>query len=120
MSRPVLLYDGDCAFCSTCARLIERRIRPRATVAPFQLADLGELGVSEARAAEALQWVGADGTVRSGHEAVAAMLGTAGPAWRLLGRLLVLPLASTPAAVAYELIAANRHRLPGGTPACRR
>lgn len=116
----VLLYDGDCSFCSSCARLIERRIRPRATVVPFQLAELGELGVSEAQAAEALQWVDADGAVRSGHEAVAAMLSTAGPAWRLLGRLLTLPVASKLAAAAYELIAANRRRLPGGTPACKR
>jgi len=118
--RPVLLYDGDCAFCSSSARLIERRIRPRAAVVPSQLADLDELGVTEEQAAEALQWVGADGTVRSGHEAVAAMLGTAGTAWRLLGRLLLLPGASRLAAWGYALVAANRRRLPGGTPACGR
>lgn len=118
--RSVLLYDGDCAFCTSCARLIERRIRPRATVIPFQRADLGKLGVREAQAVEALQWVGADGVVRSGHEAVAAMLGAAGRPWRVLGRLLLLPGASGLAAAAYALVAANRHRLPGGTPACRR
>lgn len=116
--RPVLLYDGDCAFCSSCARLIERRIRPRAAVVPSQLADLDELGVSEAAAAAALQWVGTDGVARSGHEAVAAMLGTAGPVWRGLGRLLLLPGISLLAAAAYAAIAANRQRLPGGTPAC--
>lgn len=116
----VLLYDGDCAFCTSCARLIERRIRPNAAVVPFQLADLGELGVTEERAAEALQWVGADGTVRSGHEAIAAMLGAAGRTWRVLGRLLLLPGASRLAAAAYALVAANRRRLPGGTPACGR
>ncbi len=111
--RPVLLYDGDCAFCTSCARLIERRIRPGATVVASQLADLDELGVTEEQAAEALQWVGADGATRSGHEAVAAMLGTAGPAWRLFSRLLLLPGASRLAAAAYALVAANRHRLPG-------
>jgi len=118
--RPVLLYDGDCAFCSSCARLVESRIRPRATVVPFQLADLDELGVTEEQAAEALQWVGVDGTVRSGHEAVAAMLDSAGRIWRALGRFLLLPGVAGLAAAAYELIAANRHRLPGGTPACKR
>ena len=116
----VLLYDGDCAFCTSCARLIEKRIRPSAAVVPSQLADLDELGVTEEQAAGALQWVGADGTVRSGHEAIAAMLGTAGAAWSLLGRLLLLPGASWLAAAAYALVASNRHRLPGGTPACRR
>ena len=24
MTRPVLVFDGDCAFCSSCARLLER------------------------------------------------------------------------------------------------
>jgi predicted DCC family thiol-disulfide oxidoreductase YuxK len=121
MSHPAaLLYDGDCAFCSSCARLIERRIRPEAAVVPFQRADLDELGVSEERAAAALQWVGVDGTVRSGHEAVAAMLLAAGRPWRPLGRLLLLPGASKPAAAAYALVAANRRHLPGGTPTCRR
>lgn len=86
----------------------------------FQLADLDELGVTEEQAAEALQWVDADGGARSGHEAVAAMLGAAGPAMRLLGRLLLLPGASRLAAAAYALVAANRHRLPGGTPSCER
>lgn len=117
--RPVLLYDGDCAFCSSCARAVERWIRPEAAIVASQLADLDELGVSEAAAAAALQWVGADGAVRSGHEAVAAMLGTAGPVWRPLGRLLLLPGVSRLAAVGYAAVAANRHRLPGGTPACR-
>ncbi len=117
--RPVLLFDGDCAFCSSCARLIARRIRPDADVVAFQLADLDELGVGEAEAAAALQWVGAGGDVRSGHEAVAAMLGTAGPAWRTIGHFLLLPGASRLAAVAYAAVAANRHRLPGGTPACK-
>lgn len=118
--RPVLLYDGDCAFCSSCARLIERQIRPSAAVATSQLADLDELGVTEEQAAEALQWVGADGVVRSGHEAVAAMLGTARRPWRLVGRLMLLPGISPLAAAIYRLVAANRRHLPGGTPTCGR
>lgn len=120
MTRPVLLYDGDCAFCSSCARLIERRVRPRAEVVPWQFADLEALGVSAERATAAVQWIGVDGGVRSGHEAIAATLAAAGPLWRPLGRLLLLPGISRLAAEGYELVAANRYRLPGGTPACRR
>jgi predicted DCC family thiol-disulfide oxidoreductase YuxK len=118
--RPVLLFDGDCAFCTSCARLVEKRIRPGAAIVAWQLADLAELGVTEGQATDALQWVEADGTVRSGHEAVAAVLTHAGPISRPLGRFLLLPGVSWVAAKAYTLIAANRHRLPGGTPACRR
>jgi predicted DCC family thiol-disulfide oxidoreductase YuxK len=118
-TRPVLIYDGDCAFCTSCARLVENRIRPRAAVEPWQFADLGRLGVTAEQATEAVQWVEADGRVSSGHRAIAAMLRTAGPFYRLLGGFLLLPGVSQLSAVAYRLVAANRHRLPGGTPACK-
>ena len=65
-----------------------------------------------------MQWVGSDGTVCSGHEAIAAALRSAGGPWRLVGRALLLPGVSLVAARVYRLIADNRQRLPGGTPAC--
>jgi len=117
--RPVLLYDGDCAFCSSCARAL-RRLGPDAEIAPWQLSDLAKLGVTEEQAGAAVQWVGVDGSVRSGHEAIAAVLSCAGPVWRAAGRLLLLPGISWMAAKAYRLVADNRHRLPGGTPTCAR
>jgi predicted DCC family thiol-disulfide oxidoreductase YuxK len=120
MTRPVLLFDGDCAFCTTCVHLVERWIEPDADVVAWQFADLAVLGVSEEQAADALQWVEPDGTVLSGHRAVAAMLIGSGPIWRISGRILLLPGISWAAAQAYRLIANNRHRLPGGTPACER
>ncbi len=113
----MLLFDGDCAFCTSSVRLL-RRIGPEAEIVAWQLADLAELGVSERQAAEALRWVEVDGTVRSGHEAIAAALGTAGRVWGVAGRILLLPGVSWLAARAYRLVADNRHRLPGGTPAC--
>jgi predicted DCC family thiol-disulfide oxidoreductase YuxK len=114
----VLVFDGDCAFCTSCARLLER-IGPEAEVIAWQVADLDELGITAAQAAEAVRWVEADGTVRSGHEALAAALGTAaGPVWQLFGRSLLLPGVSSLAAATYRLVARNRHRLPGGTLAC--
>lgn len=119
MSRPVLLFDGDCAFCTSCARLLQRRIKPDAEVLAWQLADLPALGVTELQASEAVQWLAGDGDVRSGHEAIAATLATAGPLWRLAGHFLLLPGVSWVAARAYRLVANNRHRLPGGTPACK-
>lgn len=120
MSRPLLLYDGDCAFCTSCVRLVEKRIRPDAEIVAWQFADLTEVGVSEEEAADAVQWVEPNGTVHSGHEAIAAMLSASGPIWRASGRILLLPGISWTAARAYQLVATNRHRLPGGTPACER
>ena len=117
--RPVLVYDGDCGFCTTCARFLER-IGPDAEIVAWQLTDLAALGVTEEQAADAVQWVAVDGTVRSGHEAIAAVLGSAGWVWRIAGRLIVMPGVSWLAARAYRLTADNRYRLPGGTPACAR
>jgi predicted DCC family thiol-disulfide oxidoreductase YuxK len=116
----VLVFDGDCAFCTSCARLVEKRIRPDAEIVAWQFADLASLGVSEEQATDAVQWVEADGAVRSGHEAIAAMLIASAPIWGIAGRALLLPGISWAAARIYRLVAANRHRLPGGTPACRR
>lgn len=116
-TRPVLVFDGDCAFCTSSARLLER-IGPEAEIVAWQQIDLDQLGLTEEAAAAAVQWVAIDGTVRSGHEAIAAALGSAGGIWARAGRVLLLPGISPLAAGAYRLIAANRHRLPGGTPAC--
>jgi predicted DCC family thiol-disulfide oxidoreductase YuxK len=116
-TRPALVYDGDCAFCTTSARSLER-IGPDAEIVAWQLTDLVELGLTEERAAAAVQWVSVDGTVRSGHEAIAATLESAGGIWKIAGRAILLPGISSVAARVYRLVADNRHRLPGGTPAC--
>lgn len=116
-TRPALVYDGDCAFCTSSARLLAK-IGPGAEMVAWQQTDLGALGLSEEGASAAVQWVDVDGTIRSGHEAAAAALRGAGGIWALAGRALIAPGISPIAARAYRLIAANRHRLPGGTPAC--
>jgi predicted DCC family thiol-disulfide oxidoreductase YuxK len=115
--RPVLVFDGDCAFCTNCARFLER-IGPDAEIVAWQLTDLTDLGITAEQASDAVQWVEVDGTVRTGHGAIAAVLSTAGPVWKAIGRTLTLPGLSWLAAKAYRLVANNRYRLPGGTPAC--
>jgi len=118
-ARPVLVYDGDCGFCTTCARLLER-IGADAEIVAWQLTDLAELGITEEQAADAVQWVEIDGTVRAGHEAIAAVLSAAGGIWKIVGRVALLPGISWLGAKAYRLVADNRYRLPGSTPACAR
>lgn len=116
-AQPVLVYDGDCGFCTSSVRLLER-IGARAETVPWQRADLPGLGLTEEVAAASVQWVETDGAIHSGHEAVAAALVSAGGIWAPAGRLLLRPGISPLAAGAYRLVAANRRRLPGGTPAC--
>jgi predicted DCC family thiol-disulfide oxidoreductase YuxK len=120
-SRPILVFDGDCAFCSTCARFMKRRVvRGGSTsVAPWQQLDLDQLGLTEDQCMAAVQWVGEGGRVLSGHAAIAATLRAGHLVWRPLGALLVAPEFSWLAARAYGWIAAHRDQMPGGTPACR-
>ena len=118
-SRPVFVFDGDCAFCTTCARFVERRVPTSAAVVAWQHADLDALGLTAAQCEEAVQWVGPGGRVRaSGPRAIGRLLVDAGSFWRPLGRLLLAPPVARVAEPVYRLIAANRHRLPGGTAAC--
>ena len=117
-SSGTLLFDGDCGFCTTTARLAAR-IAPAADVVPYQRADLVALHVRADDAAAAVQWVAADGRVSAGAAAAARLLIAAGRLWAVLGHVLLLPLIRTISELVYRAIAANRHRLPGGTPACR-
>jgi predicted DCC family thiol-disulfide oxidoreductase YuxK len=95
-------------------------IGPDAEIVAWQFTDLPELGLTEQQATDAVQWVQIDGTVRSGHEAIATVLNTAGPIWKIIGRMVLLPGISWMAAKVYRLVADNRYRLPGSTPACAR
>ena len=115
---PLLVFDGDCGFCTTAARFGQRRLRLE-HVEPWQFIDLDALGLTEAQCLQAVQWVAADGSVASAEHAVIAALRHAGGVWRVLGAVLALPGIRQLAGVAYRLVARYRHQLPGGTAACR-
>jgi predicted DCC family thiol-disulfide oxidoreductase YuxK len=119
---PVFLYDGDCAFCTSCARFIERHIPTSANVTPWQFADLEALGVTQTDAEASVQWIDPtpdEAQRAAGPAAIALLLMDAGSYWRVLGRLLDLRPLLWIAGPTYRLVARNRHRLPGGTAACR-
>ncbi|QVQ49988.1 DUF393 domain-containing protein [Spiractinospora alimapuensis] len=118
--EPVLLYDGDCGFCTRCVWFVVDRLPVRTTVRAWQDADLATMGVSVARARRAVLWVGPRGDVHSGAAAVGELLRhTRGRGWHALGFLLRAPVVRDVAELGYRLVAANRHRLPGATPACQ-
>lgn len=119
-SGPVLVYDGDCAFCSGTVRRIlaadpdgPLRFAPRdgaygrsVRARHPELAGVESiLWVEPAGAgqAEELVWLRSDATLR-----IAAYLGGA---WRLLllGRLVPRPLRD----VVYRFVARHRHRWTG-------
>ncbi|MEV6685925.1 DUF393 domain-containing protein [Streptomyces sp. NPDC051130] len=117
-TRPVLVYDGDCGFCTTSARAAQRLLRPACEFTAWQFADLDSLGVPRERAEYEALWVTPGGEVYGGAQAVAKLLLRAGGAWAVLGALLTLAPVRWIAHAVYRLVANNRGRLPGGTPAC--
>lgn len=117
------VYDGDCAFCTSCAEFVGRHIvrrhgPTRVAVLPWQFADVDSLGFTVAECDEAVQWVGVDGTRAAGPEAIAQLLRVGGRGWRPLGWLLARRPVLGLAWPAYRWVARNRHRMPGGTAAC--
>ena len=115
----MLVFDGDCGFCTSSARWIEARLPADVAVEPWQACDLDDLGLTEAEFATAAYWIDADGVAHRGHHAIGRSLMAADGFWGLIGRLLVNPPISWLAAPAYALLAKYRYRLPGATDACR-
>lgn len=112
-----LVYDGDCAFCTSSIRVMKKLGLTADVVVPWQRTDLAALGLTEQQCRSSVQLV-QPGRTTSGARAFAHLLLAAAPGWKPLGALLLLPPFSWLAAGAYRLIADNRSRLPGGTPAC--
>jgi predicted DCC family thiol-disulfide oxidoreductase YuxK len=116
--RPIFLYDGDCAFCTSCAHFIERQIPTSAEVSPWQFADLDLLGVTHEQAEEAVLWIEEGEPVAAGPDAIARLLEDAGSFWRGLGWFLDREPVGWVTWPMYRWVARNRHRMPGGTAAC--
>lgn len=114
-SHGVLHYDPDCGFCARCAAWL-RRLGVRADIVAWRG---DEPHLDHARAAREIPFTGADGRVSHGARAIADALRTAPGLPGTLGRLLGWPPALRIAAPVYRWAARHRHRLPGGTAACR-
>lgn len=111
--RGHLVYDADCGFCAASAQWLDD-----AAVAWHTL-DLTVVGVTQEQADANAGWL-VDGRVSLlGAPAIGAALRARGGASRVLGWALAVPGIRGLAALVYPRIAANRHRMPGGTAACR-
>jgi predicted DCC family thiol-disulfide oxidoreductase YuxK len=110
---PVLIYDGDCAFCTWSAETGRRFLSPDVELLPWQKADLGAFELDEEAVTHSVQWVSPGRPPQAGHRAVASWMIMSGLPWSLVGRLLLVPPVSWLAAGAYRLVARNRHRIPG-------
>lgn len=118
MEKPLLIFDGDCAFCSSSARLLDRMTRQKLRIEPYQFLDLESMGISLGDAQSAVQFL-SNGQRFSGARAIAEALVASKTFWASAGWFIKAPVILSFAELVYMLIAKNRHRLPGGTPACQ-
>lgn len=116
---PLLVFDGECGFCTRAVgwlRLVDRyRL---IETAPYQRPGVPEsVGASREQCAASVQWRGADGTRAEGAAAISAALAVAldatWPPWlyRRTSRVQTW---------LYKWVSENRYRLPGVTPWCSR
>ncbi|WP_405788354.1 DUF393 domain-containing protein [Streptomyces sp. NBC_00029] len=70
--HPILLFDGDCGFCAASVHLARTRVAPHVRFAPWQIADLDTLGVTEEQADHEILWITPEtGIVQAGARAAA-------------------------------------------------
>ena len=116
--RALLVFDGDCAFCTTWVNRLEAALPVFPRTTPWQWIELDQYALGRDDV-DRYAWVITPGHHYAGHLALSALLRMQPVAsLRFLGHLLATPPFSLVAALAYRFVAANRSRLPGGTPAC--
>lgn len=116
----VLIFDGDCAFCTTWVERLRASLPVFPEARPYQWTALEDYGLSEHDVTH-YAWYVTRRRRFGGHLAFSAILRSQPRATlRFVGWLLATPPWSWFAAAGYALIARYRHVLPGGTPACAR
>ncbi|MCU1579132.1 MAG: hypothetical protein JWP19_1336 [Rhodoglobus sp.] len=115
---PLLVFDGDCAFCTSAVNRLKDVLPYFPEALPWQWLDLDSFGLTQDDVTN-YAWLLTPRRHYGGHLAGSALLRLQpGVGYRFLGNLLRTAPFSVAAALGYQLIARNRSRLPGGTPAC--
>jgi predicted DCC family thiol-disulfide oxidoreductase YuxK len=115
---PVLIFDGDCAFCTTWVNRLRDWLPRPPRAEPWQWCDLDALGLTHEDVAD-FAWYLTKRHSYAGAMAFAALLREQPRVGlRFAGNLIATPPFSLVAALGYNVIARYRHVLPGGTPAC--
>jgi predicted DCC family thiol-disulfide oxidoreductase YuxK len=118
-SNITLIFDGDCGFCTTVANRIVKLSKTRIVAVPWQFADLRQFSLTQAEVADRV-YLAIDDQNFGGHEAFAMVFRVQpNSVLRFMGKIMMsrnLRWASMPM---YRLVARYRHKLPGGTPACK-
>lgn len=117
--QSLLIFDGDCRFCTTWVNRLADWLPVFPEAVPWQWTDLDTHGLSHDDVTRYAWFLTADRQF-AGHMALSALFrAQPGFALPLLGWVVATPPYSWAAATGYHFVAKYRHRLPGGTPACR-
>jgi predicted DCC family thiol-disulfide oxidoreductase YuxK len=118
-SNITLIFDGDCGFCTTAANFIVRNSKTKIVAVPWQRTDLSKFSLTETQVADQVYLV-IDEESFGGHEAFAMVFRVQPNALvRFMGKMMMSRYLRWFAAPTYRLVAKYRHKLPGGTPACK-
>ena len=116
--RPLMIFDGDCGFCTASVNVIKRWIKPDCDIEPWQFTAIEQFNLVPEECSTAVQYVDAERRVHSGSRAVMRMLRDAPLPWPVIGAIGDAPGIAWIADRTYKWIAINRYKLPGSTPAC--
>lgn len=117
-SDTVLIFDGDCAFCTLWVNRLEALLPTFPATTPWQWIDLDDYALTQDDVDKAA-WFVTPTRQFAGHLALSLLLRSQPNfGWRFLGHLIATEPFNTIAALGYRFVSRFRHRLPGGTPAC--
>ncbi|MGV8852527.1 MAG: thiol-disulfide oxidoreductase DCC family protein [Rhodoglobus sp.] len=114
----VLIFDGDCAFCTLWVDRLRAYLPEFPASTPWQWIDLDDYALTRDDVENAA-WLVTPSRQFAGHLAFSAILRSQPSiGWRFLGHLIATEPFNSVCALGYRFISRYRHRLPGGTPAC--
>ncbi len=119
-SSCLLVYDGDCGFCTEVAERFRPHLPSNARAIPWQeLPSLAAYGLQKEDVTSASYWI-ENGKTYRGADGIARTLQACGGISAVLGiSIRVFPVNMAARAV-YFWVARNRDKFPGSTQACQR
>jgi len=114
-----LIYDGDCGFCTKSANFGKKRTKKKVEYVTSQsIDDLSKYELTREEVSKRVYWVDNKRVVGGSRAIFRAMRQMKFP-YSLLGAIMLFPGLWLLAEPIYNLIAKNRHKMPGSSEACK-
>jgi len=113
-----LIYDGDCSFCTKCAKFGKARLAKPIEIIPWQtIDDLSIYGLTIEDVNQRVYFID-DDSVIGGPRAIFKAGERMKKPWPYLAKLLLIPGMSLISEPIYRWVAKNRDKMPGATQEC--